>query len=108
VFDQRQATLGWVMRSSSSSHRIAEAASLWHIVALGCKEPHTAGRSGRPNKAQRLSGSKWGQGTPAGLPWGKPGMGLLMDGAMQQAPQWARHSKLMRHCARSTRRRLRR
>jgi hypothetical protein len=35
-------------------------------------------------------------------------MGLLMDGAMQQAPQWARHSKLMRHCARSTRRRLRR
>jgi hypothetical protein len=36
---------------------------------------------------------------PAGFPWGKPGMGLLMDGAMQQAPQWARHSKLMRHCA---------
>jgi hypothetical protein len=27
------------------------------------------------------------QGTPAGLPCGIPGIGLVMDGAMQQAPQ---------------------
>jgi hypothetical protein len=27
------------------------------------------------------------QGTPAGLPLGMPGIGLVMEGAMQQAPQ---------------------
>lgn len=27
------------------------------------------------------------QRTPAGLPWGMPGMAELMDGAMQHAPQ---------------------
>jgi len=31
------------------------------------------------------------QRTPAGLPWGMPGMGLLMEGAMQQAPQKSLH-----------------
>ena len=31
------------------------------------------------------------QGTPAGLPWGMPGIGLVIDGAMQQAPQRGRH-----------------
>ena len=29
---------------------------------------------------------------PAGLPCGMPGMGLVMDGAMQQAPQRGRHA----------------
>lgn len=33
------------------------------------------------------------QGTPADLPFGMPGMGLLMDGAMQQAAQWGRQEK---------------
>lgn len=28
---------------------------------------------------------------PAGLPCGMPGIGELIDGAMQQAPQWSRH-----------------
>jgi hypothetical protein len=32
------------------------------------------------------------QGTPAGLPSGMPGIGLLMDGAMQQAEQPGRHA----------------
>ena len=32
------------------------------------------------------------QRTPAGLPCGWPGMGELIDGAMQQAAQWGRHS----------------
>jgi oxygen-independent coproporphyrinogen-3 oxidase len=47
----------------------------------------TAGRSGRPNSAQRLSGVSWAQRTPAGLPPGMPGIGDEIDGAIQQAPQ---------------------
>jgi hypothetical protein len=39
-----------------------------------------------PNTAQRISGSNCTQGTPAGLPWGIPGKGLVMEGAMQHAP----------------------
>ena len=35
----------------------------------------------------RLNSSSWAQRTPAGLPWGMPGIGELMEGAMQQAPQ---------------------
>jgi oxygen-independent coproporphyrinogen-3 oxidase len=37
--------------------------------------------------AQRKSAVNCTQGTPAGLPSGMPGMGLEMDGAMQQAAQ---------------------
>lgn len=51
----------------------------------------TSGRSGRPKMAQRLSGVSWTQRTPAGLPFGMPGIGDDMDGAMQQAPQPTRH-----------------
>ena len=40
-----------------------------------------------------MSGSSWMQGTPAGLPSGMPGIGLVMEGAMQQAPQFGRHAK---------------
>jgi len=31
------------------------------------------------------------QRTPAGLPLGMPGIGLVMEGAMQHAPQWSLH-----------------
>jgi oxygen-independent coproporphyrinogen-3 oxidase len=58
----------------------------------GCSDPHTAGRRGSPNRRQRSSSSSWMQRTPAGLPWGMPGIGLLMDGAVQQAAQRERHS----------------
>jgi hypothetical protein len=34
----------------------------------------------------------WTQRTPAGLPWGMPGMGEEIDRAMQQAPQPGRQS----------------
>gem|GEM_PF-3292563 len=34
-------------------------------------------------------------GTPAGLPFGMPGMGVEIDGAMQQAAQPARHCILV-------------
>jgi oxygen-independent coproporphyrinogen-3 oxidase len=40
---------------------------------------------------QRMSASSWTQGTPAGLPSGMPGIGLVMEGAMQQAPQRGLH-----------------
>jgi hypothetical protein len=39
------------------------------------------------NSVQRSCESKWAHGTPAGLPWGMPGRGEWMDGAMQQAAQ---------------------
>jgi len=45
------------------------------------------GRSGRPNSLQRNPSSSWTHGTPAGLPAGMPGMGRVIDGAMQQAAQ---------------------
>ncbi len=49
------------------------------------------GRSGLPNSLQRLLSASCTQRTPAGLPFGIPGMGDEMDMAMQQAPQ-ALHS----------------
>jgi hypothetical protein len=33
-----------------------------------------------------MSGSSCAHGTPAGLPLGIPGKGLVMEGAMQHAP----------------------
>ncbi|AZY52929.1 hypothetical protein D0839_14525 [Bordetella avium] len=40
---------------------------------------------------QRKASSSWMQGTPAGLPCGMPGIGLEIEGAMQQAAQAVRH-----------------
>ena len=87
---QAMALQGRVMRSRRSKPAIASAALWPHISAVGRKELHTAGLSGRPNKRQRNCSSSCTQGTPAGLPSGMPGMGELMDGAMQQAAQWGR------------------
>jgi hypothetical protein len=39
-----------------------------------------------------MSGSSCTHGMPAGLPCGMPGIGELIEGAMQQAPQWGRQS----------------
>lgn len=63
------------------------------MSALGASEPQTVGRSGRPNSVQRRSSSRLGQRRPAGLPPGSPGIGLLIDGAMQQAPQPGRQGR---------------
>ena len=71
---------------------MASARQVPHISGDGCKEAHTAGRSGELNMVQRISASRWIQGIPAALPSGIPGMGELMDGAIQQAPQKALHS----------------
>ncbi|HBJ28810.1 MAG TPA: hypothetical protein DDZ08_13050, partial [Cobetia sp.] len=43
-----------------------------------------------PNSLHRLSSSSCTQRTPAGLPLGMPGIGLEIEGAMQQPPQPAR------------------
>jgi hypothetical protein len=51
----------------------------------------TAGRSGCPKIWHRLSTDSCTQRSPAGLPWGMPGIDELMEGAMQQAPQPSRH-----------------
>ena len=58
----------------------------------GLSEEQTEGRSGEPNSLQRESPSNWTQGIPAAFPYGIPGMGLEMEGAMQQAAQPPRHS----------------
>ena len=81
---------GAVARSNASSQRIACSRLLPHMSAEGCKPAQKAGRSAWPKMRQRLSSANWMQRTPAGLPWGIPGIGLVMDGAVQQAPQWSR------------------
>jgi hypothetical protein len=63
-----------------------------HMAASGMSEVQTMGRSGRPNKRQRRASSSCTQGTPAGLPRGMPGIGELIEGAVQQAAQPGRHS----------------
>lgn len=73
--------------SSWVSHRSACERWLPHISADGCRDKHTAGRSGRPKSWQRPWLSNCTQATPAGLPSGMPGIAVLMDGAMQQAAQ---------------------
>ncbi|CAN5311674.1 hypothetical protein BH10PSE18_BH10PSE18_47150 [soil metagenome] len=62
-----------------------------HIDSLGFNELHTAGRRASPKILQRSSSPSWTQRTPAGFPSGIPGMGLEMEGAVQHAPQDARH-----------------
>ena len=50
------------------------------------------GRSGRPKILQRKSSSRLTQRTPAGLPFGIPGMGELIEITVQQAAHPRRHS----------------
>jgi hypothetical protein len=76
-----------VKRSSSLKKNIACPLESPHISCEGCKPPHTFGRSGCPKILQPLCSSSWTQRTPAGLPFGMPGIGELIEGAMQQAPQ---------------------
>jgi hypothetical protein len=41
---------------------------------------------------QLFASSSWTQRTPGGLPFGIPGIGEVIDGAMQQAPQPVRQA----------------
>lgn len=63
-----------------------------HISRFACSPAQTAGRSGLPKMRQRLASSSCMQRTPAGLPCGMPGMGEVIDGAIQQAAQPERQS----------------
>ncbi len=78
---------GEVSNSSRRKNSIACSRVVPHISNDGCNPEHTAGRSACPKSRQRRSASRCGQGIPAGLPFGRPGMRLLMDGSMQQAAQ---------------------
>jgi hypothetical protein len=66
-----------------------------HIDSLGCNEAQTLGRSGCPKILHCSSSSSWMQRTPAGLPPGIPGIGLEIDGAVQQAPHLSRQSIIL-------------
>ena len=74
-------------RYSSASSRVEP-----HMLSLGLRPAQNAGRSGRPKSAHRRSGSSCAHGIPAGLPWGMPGIGEVIEGAMQHAPQLRRQS----------------
>jgi hypothetical protein len=65
-----------------------------HISTLGCRLPQKLGRSGLPKSLQRRDSSSCTHDTPAGLPLGMPGIGDVIDGAMQQAAQRSRHCML--------------
>lgn len=81
---------GAVARSSSPSHCIACSRLLPHISSDGCKPPQNAGRSGWPKMRHRLFSPSCTHLTPAGFPFGMPGIGLVIEGAVQQAPQLSR------------------
>jgi hypothetical protein len=68
-----------------------------HISTEGRRLLQTAGRSGRPKIRQRPAASSWTHRTPAGLPRGMPGMGLEIEGAMQQAAHPGRQSIVRRY-----------
>ena len=73
--------------SDSASERLAP-----HMSIDGRSDTQNAGRSGRPNNLQRHCSSNCTHATPAGLPCGMPGIGEVMEGATQHAPQWLRHA----------------
>jgi hypothetical protein len=83
---------GIVASSSCASRSSASAALAPHMSGCGRRLVQTAGRSGRPNSIQRLLAVSWMQRTPAGLPFGIPGIDEEIDGAMQHAPQPIRQS----------------
>jgi hypothetical protein len=62
------------------------------MLSVGRRPTQKAGRSGFPKIAQRMSGSNCTHGIPAGLPCGIPGIGEVIEGAMQHAPHSGRQS----------------
>lgn len=63
-----------------------------HMSGSGWKTPQMRGRSGWPKILQRKSSSRLTHLTPAGLPFGIPGMGELIEITVQQAAQLGRQS----------------
>ncbi|MBX3751142.1 MAG: NACHT domain-containing protein, partial [Opitutaceae bacterium] len=83
---------GFVSASRAARYSSASSRLERHIVSVGRRLMQKAGRSGLPKRAQRRSGRSCTQGMPAGLPWGMPGIGEVIEGAMQQAAQFGRQS----------------
>lgn len=79
---------GRVITSSSLNQRSAYSRELPHISNDGCRPEQHAGRSARPKMVQRNAVSRCTQGWPAGL------FSEVIDGAMQQAPQPGRQSRM--------------
>jgi hypothetical protein len=73
--------------SSSARKNIACWLLSPHISREGGRLAQTRGRPGWPKILQPLFSSSCTQRTPAGLPFGMPGIADEIDGAMQQAPQ---------------------
>jgi hypothetical protein len=86
----RHYTRGQVACSKRVNHASACSRVSPHISAVGCNPPQKAGRSEVPKTLQRNSPSSCTHGTPEGLPFGMPGRGEVMEGAMQQAAQEGR------------------
>jgi hypothetical protein len=70
------------------------------MSAPGFRVPQNAGRSGLPNNRQRNASSNCTHGMPAGLPCGMPGIGEVIEGAVQHAAQpdrqWTTESMMSR------------
>jgi len=86
----RHYTRGQVACSKRVSQTSASSRESPHISAEGCNPPQKAGRSGLPNTLHPRFSSSCTHGIPAGLPFGMPGRGEVMEGAMQQAAQEGR------------------
>ena len=87
---KRCPTYGRVASSRAARCAIASDAVAPHISWVGRRLAQKAGRSGRPKIAQRMSGSSCTHRSPAFFPPGMPGIGEVIEGAMQHAPQCAR------------------
>mgnify|MGYP000630876003 CR=1 FL=1 len=85
---------GAVVRSRSLNHCIACSRDDPHMSADACSPAQTAGRPGWAKMAQPLLSVSWTQRTPAGLPFGMPGIGEVIEGAVQHAPHPARQLTL--------------
>jgi hypothetical protein len=85
-FDNKAQENGNVSCSSLANQTSASCRLSPHISSNGCSPAQNDGRSGFPKMRQRLSSPSWMHRIPAGFPSGIPGIGLVMEGAIQQAP----------------------
>ena len=93
--NRRSSVQGLVARSSADNQAIACCRSSPHISPDGCSPAQHEGLSGRPHKPQRHASFRFAQRSPAGLPLGWPGIGVLIEGAIQQAAQAVRQSRIV-------------
>jgi hypothetical protein len=86
---------GLVRVSSRLSHAIASLRVDPHISSEGLRPAQNDGRSGLAKIPHALAAVRWMHRSPALLPAGIPGIGLVIEGAMQQAPQCGRQFMLL-------------